>query len=61
MKIENVPQLKNKIENILNDNKAKELLNHPRFRMAYDFLLLRSESINPELKKRAKFWTNLQK
>ena len=25
MKIENVPQLKNKIENILNDNKAKEI------------------------------------
>ncbi|MCS5545143.1 MAG: polynucleotide adenylyltransferase PcnB [Gammaproteobacteria bacterium] len=40
--------------------KAKELIAHPRFRMAYDFLVLRSESINPELSKRAKYWTQLQ-
>ena len=40
--------------------KAKELIRHPRFRMAYDFLVLRSESINPELSKRAKYWTQLQ-
>jgi len=40
--------------------KAKELITHPRFRMAYDFLVLRSESINPELVERAKYWTKLQ-
>jgi len=28
--------------------------------MAYDFLVLRSESINPELLDRAKYWTQLQ-
>ena len=37
--------------------KAKELIRHPRFRLAYDFLVLRSESINPELSERAKYWT----
>ena len=40
--------------------KAKELIKHPRFRMAYDFLVLRSESINPELSDRAKYWTKIQ-
>jgi len=40
--------------------KAKELIKHPRFRMAYDFLVLRSESINPELSDRAQYWTELQ-
>ena len=40
--------------------KAKELIKHPRFRMSYDFLVLRSESINPELVERAKYWTKLQ-
>ncbi len=40
--------------------KTKELIRHPRFRMAYDFLVLRSESINPELSDRAKYWTQLQ-
>jgi poly(A) polymerase len=40
--------------------KAKELIKHPRFRMAYDFLVLRSESINPELSDRARYWTKLQ-
>jgi len=40
--------------------KAKELIRHPRFRMSYDFLVLRSESINPELSDRAKYWTQLQ-
>ncbi|HBA25053.1 MAG TPA: hypothetical protein DCY90_01540, partial [Gammaproteobacteria bacterium] len=35
-------------------------LQNPRFRMAYDFLLLRSQSINPELEDVAKFWTKAQ-
>ena len=59
-RVKDIWLMQKQLENC-NDRKAKELLNHPRFRMAYDFLLLRSESINPELKKRAKFWTNLQK
>ena len=59
-RVKDIWLMQKQLENC-NDNKANELLNHPRFRMAYDFLLLRSESINPELKKRAKFWTNLQK
>ena len=44
-----------------NLKKAKELINNPRFRMAYDFLMLRSQSIDPDLKERAEFWTTLQK
>ncbi len=40
--------------------KAKELIRHPRFRLAYDFLVLRSESINPELTDRARYWMQLQ-
>jgi len=34
-------------------------LHHPRFRAAYDFLLLRAE-IHPHLQKKAQFWTNIQ-
>jgi len=41
--------------------KEKELITHPRFRMAYDFFVLRSQSIDPELKERADRWTQLQK
>jgi len=40
--------------------KAKELIRHPRFRMAYDFFVLRSESIDPELSDRANYWRQLQ-
>jgi poly(A) polymerase len=41
--------------------KVNDLVANPRFRMAYDFLLLRSQSINPELRDRAEFWTQIQK
>ena len=41
--------------------KVNELVANPRFRMAYDFLVLRSQSINPELSDRAKYWTQIQK
>ncbi len=34
-------------------------LHHPRFRAAYDFLLLRAQ-IKPELEQQAEFWTNIQ-
>ena len=40
--------------------KVDKLLSHPRFRMAYDFLLLRSQSINPELTDTVDYWTNKQ-
>ena len=39
--------------------KAEHLLAHPRFRAAYDFLLLRSEAGEP-VKKFADFWTKQQ-
>jgi len=41
--------------------KSKVLLRNPRFRMAYDFLVLRSESINKDLKAKAEYWANIQK
>ena len=44
----------------MHPKKVDDLLQNPRFRMAYDFLLLRSQSINPELKNVAKFWTKVQ-
>ncbi|WP_223787505.1 polynucleotide adenylyltransferase PcnB [Marinicella meishanensis] len=34
-------------------------LHHPRFRAAYDFLLLRSE-VQERLSRKAEFWTNIQ-
>ena len=44
-----------------NSKKSKELLSNPRFRMAYDFFLLRSQSIDKQLKSKAEYWTNIQK
>ena len=44
-----------------NPKKSKELINNARFRMAYDFFVLRSESIDQQLKNKAQFWTNIQK
>jgi poly(A) polymerase len=44
-----------------NHNKSKELLGNPRFRMAYDFFVLRSQSIDKQLKTKAEYWTNIQK
>ena len=41
--------------------KSKALIRNPRFRMAYDFLVLRSESIDKDLKAIAEYWTNIQK
>ena len=52
--------MQHKLENC-QPKKEQEMIRHPRFRMAYDFLLLRSQSINPELKERADRWTQLQK
>ena len=44
-----------------NSKKSKALIRNPRFRMAYDFLVLRSESIDKDLKAKAEYWTNIQK
>jgi poly(A) polymerase len=44
-----------------NPKKPNTLIRNPRFRMAYDFLLLRSESIDKDLRDKAEFWTNIQK
>ena len=41
--------------------KSKTLIRSPRFRMAYDFLVLRSESIDKGLKVKVEYWTNIQK
>ena len=43
-----------------NPKKERDLISNPRFRMAYDFLVLRSESIDLELKIKAEYWTTLQ-
>ncbi len=44
-----------------NSKKSKELITNPRFRMAYDFFVLRSQSIDKQLKTKAEYWTNIQK
>jgi len=41
--------------------KVADIIANPRFRIAYDFLVLRSQSINPELRDRAEYWTQIQK
>ncbi len=59
-RVKDIWMMQSKLEK-MHPKKIKELLYHPRFRMAYDFLVLRSESINPELSKTADFWTKAQK
>jgi len=49
-----------KLENFDIKNNKQEIISLPAFRMAYDFLVLRSESINPELKEKSEFWTVMQ-
>ena len=58
-RVKDIWEMQHQLENC-SLNKAKKLIRHPRFRIAYDFLVLRSESINPELSERAKYWTKLQ-
>jgi len=41
--------------------RAQRLLEQPRFRAGYDFLLLRSQSSEPELSELAKWWEDYQK
>ena len=52
--------LQYRLENY-NPKKSKEILSNPRFRMAYDFFVLRSESVDPHLRDKAQYWTNIQK
>ena len=40
--------------------RAKRLLTHPRFRAAYDFLLLRAQAGEPGAQELAEWWTQLQ-
>jgi poly(A) polymerase len=40
--------------------RAKRLLSHPRFRAAYDFLLLRSQAEEPGMAALADWWTQAQ-
>ena len=58
-RIKDIWIMQSKLEK-MHPKKVDDLLQNPRFRMAYDFLLLRSQSINPELKDVAKFWTKAQ-
>ena len=58
-RIKDIWIMQSKLEK-MHPKKVDDLLQNPRLRMAYDFLLLRSQSINPELKDVAKFWTKAQ-
>lgn len=40
--------------------RARRALGHPRFRAAYDFLLLRSQTTDPDLAELAEWWTQAQ-
>jgi len=59
-RVKDIWLLQYRLENY-NPIKSKELLSNPRFRMAYDFFVLRSESIDLQLKDKAEYWTNIQK
>lgn len=41
-------------------SRARRLMTHPRFRAAYDFLLLRAQSGDPLLRELADWWTHAQ-
>ena len=44
----------------LEKSRNSNILTNKRFRMAYDFLVLRSETINPNLKKTVDYWAKIQ-
>jgi len=44
----------------LEKSRNSNILSDKRFRMAYDFLVLRSETINPNLRKTVDYWTKIQ-
>jgi poly(A) polymerase len=59
-RVRDVWLLQYRLENY-NPKKTQEILSNPRFRMAFDFFVLRSESVDPHLRDKAKYWTNIQK
>ena len=59
-RVKDIWLMQHQLENY-NPKKSKTLIRNPRFRMAYDFLVLRSESIDKDLKVKAEYWTNIQK
>ncbi len=59
-RVKDIWLMQSRLENY-NSKKSKELIGNPRFRMAYDFFLLRSRSIDKQLKTKAEYWTNIQK
>jgi poly(A) polymerase len=59
-RVKDIWLMQHQLENY-NPKKSKVLIKNPRFRMAYDFLVLRSESIDKNLKAKAEYWTNIQK
>ncbi len=58
MMIRDIWQMQYKLTKAINE-KSFEVLQHPKFRAAYDFLLLRAE-IEPKYQERAQWWTTLQ-
>lgn len=56
--IRNIWQLQSRFPRSMN-RRARNVLTHPRFRAAYDFLLLRAE-VEPDLKPIAEWWTDFQ-
>ena len=58
-RIKDTWMMQNRLEK-MQPKKIEDLLSNKGFRMAYDFLVLRSQSINPELKSVAEFWTKAQ-
>jgi len=59
-RVKDIWLMQNQLENY-NPKKSNSLIRNPRFRMAYDFLVLRSESIDKDLRAKAEYWTNIQK
>lgn len=58
-KIQDIWWMQDELEHC-SGKKIAVLLGHKNFRLAFDFLLLRAKTINPELQKVAKFWTKIQ-
>ena len=58
-RVKDVWLMQHQLENCSPKNE-KGLINNPRFRMAFDFLVLRSETIDKDLKPKAEHWTSLQ-
>jgi len=48
------------LQHRLEKSRNSNILSDKRFRMAYDFLVLRSETINPNLRKTVDYWTKIQ-